>query len=296
MGEVVPYSAVQGYSGLLGQVRAAGLADLDRLFASLAGEPTRVCEEALRDVLPVLGDQYAGTVSMISAEFFDELQDVQGVRKRITPDIVEGPPKDSWHALAGWATSGKNMFEATANDLVYRLVVGGFTKRLTEQSADTMIGNAQAQGSMGYQRVPAAGCCPFCAMLATRGAAYTSAESAGGVVGRGSPIPGAQRRGGQAKGIRPRGSRTVGQAFHDNCSCRVVAVDRGNAVEMGEHAEQYMAAYAKAAQKVGGGLETRHFGQAGSRSHAQFDASGSVVSTKEETNRIVQEMERLLTV
>ena len=149
---------------------------------------------------------------------------------------------------------------------------------------------------MGYQRVPAAGCCPFCALLATRGAAYTSAESAGGVVGRGSPIPGTPRRGGQAKGIRPRGSRTVGQAFHDNCSCRVVAVDRGNAVEMGEHAEQYMDAYAKAAQKVSGSLTTRYFGKAGSRSHAQFDASGSVVSTKEETNRIVQEMERLLTV
>ena len=251
MGEVVPYSAVEGYSGLLGQVRAAGLADLDRLFASLAGEPTRACEEALRDVLPVLGDQYAGTVSMISAEFFDELQDVQGVRKRITPDIVEGPPKDSWHALAGWATSGKNMFEATANDLVYRLVVGGFTKRLTEQSADTMIGNAQAQGSMGYQRVPAAGCCKFCATLATRGAAYKSAESAGAVVGRGTPIPetiwgvtergnAIRKRGGQARGIKPRGSRAVGQTFHDNCSCRVVAVEKGNAVELGDHAKDYL--------------------------------------------------------
>jgi hypothetical protein len=36
---MIPYDAVAGYSALLGQVRAAGVADLDRLAASLSGLP-----------------------------------------------------------------------------------------------------------------------------------------------------------------------------------------------------------------------------------------------------------------
>lgn len=55
----------------------------------------------------------------------------------------------------------------------------------------------------GYRRVTDADPCFFCALLASRGAVYTK-ESATTVVGRGG---------------RPRGSRQIGESYHDHCQC-----------------------------------------------------------------------------
>ncbi|MFI6215642.1 hypothetical protein ACIBCD_26925 [Nocardia brasiliensis] len=54
--------------------------------------------------------------------------------------------------------------------------------------------------------------CAFCAMLASRGPVYRSDKSALTVVGRAG---------------RPRGSRALGELYHDNCDCEVVLVRRG---------------------------------------------------------------------
>ncbi len=57
-----------------------------------------------------------------------------------------------------------------------------------------------------YRRIAQAGACDFCSMLAGRGHVYRSEASAGSVVGR---------RG------RPRGTRRVGQSYHDGCRCHL---------------------------------------------------------------------------
>lgn len=62
---------------------------------------------------------------------------------------------------------------------------------------------------VGFRRVAEAGACDFCLMLEGRGAVYFSRGSAGQVVGRSG---------------RPRGTRALGRAFHDNCRCRVEEV------------------------------------------------------------------------
>lgn len=55
---MIPYEAVQGYATLLGEVRAAGVADLDRLVASLSDLSDSEKYEALSDLLPDLGQRY----------------------------------------------------------------------------------------------------------------------------------------------------------------------------------------------------------------------------------------------
>lgn len=292
---MIPYKAVQGYATLLGEVRAAGVADLDRLVASLSGLSDGEKYEALAELLPDLGQRYEVAVSKVTAEFFSELQDMQGVRKPVAPVELEPVGRASWQALAGWSTSGRTLAERGANELFFRLLSGGFTRRLTEAASDTMVENAAAQGRMRWQRVPAAGCCAFCAMLASRGGAYTSKESATQVVGRGQSV--VYRKRGGVKETRPRGSRGLGQTFHDNCRCSSVAVSEGNTVDLGDQAEKYFKAYAEARDKIlaGVGFETDSWrDREGADHHTTYrvDGSGDPVSSKELTNRIAALMRK----
>ncbi|WP_280393385.1 hypothetical protein [Nocardia wallacei] len=79
---------------------------------------------------------------------------------------------------------------------------------------DAVIDTAASAGDeIGWARVlTGAENCAFCAMLASRGPVYRSDKSASSVVGR---------RG------RTRGTRELGEEFHDHCDCEVVLVRRG---------------------------------------------------------------------
>lgn len=246
---MIPLSATQGYSALLTRLSDSAVVELDRLMGAVAAESPAVQREALMDLLPALGEEYVGASSLVSAQFFTELQEIQQVAKPIAAESLPGVGAKRWHALAGWGTQG-SMFEQGGAQLVYSLLSGGLTKILTEVSADTMFGNAAIQGGMRSQRVPAPGCCAFCGMLASRFAGYTSGKSAGVVVGRGTPV-GKHRL---AKGIRPRGSRAAGEKFHDFCRCRVVTVTEGNEVQLQAQADKYYDAYRDAYDKVDEGL------------------------------------------
>lgn len=283
---MIPYSATLGYSTLLDSLRSSALVDLDRLMASVAGEPLAVQREALMDVLPLLGDQYVGASSLVSAEFFTELQAMNGIKKPISPDVLDGVGAARWHSLAGWGTKAAT-FEQGANALMYSLISGGLTKILTESAADTMIGNAEAQGGMRSQRVPSMGCCAFCGMLASRGATYSSGQ----VVGRGKPL-GSHRL---ARGIRPRGSRKIGEDFHDHCRCTIITVTEGNEVELQETADKYYDSYRDAADKVNDGLTLEHtesMSKDGTRrrTYEWVNAAGDSRSSKQNTADILAAM------
>lgn len=296
------YSLVQAYSTLLNEVQARGVSDLDRLLASLVGSSDREKYSALMELLPELGNNYLGAAGLVSANFFDELQELQEVKKPVVAEPVKDLDRGSWQALVGWGASearspGRTLAGGIANDLFFSLLSGGFTRRVTEGAADTMIGNAAVQGSMRYQRVPSAGCCDFCAMLASRGNVYHSKESAGGVVGRGMSVEYGKRGGPKVTGPRNGLSRGLGEAFHDNCRCKVVAVAEGNTVDLGRQAEDYLERYLEARNKVNDSLEFASDswmspnGDRHSESY-RLDSEGDRVSSKEVTNKITAEMRK----
>ncbi|NIH72223.1 hypothetical protein [Auritidibacter ignavus] len=243
---MIPSSVLGSYSSLRKVISDAAMDDLDSLMVSVLPESPRVQREALRDVMPDLGDRYVGATSMVAAEFFDELMSLQDVAKPVRADtlLVEDPNR--WRSLVDWSAADY-VFERLGADAVFSRLAGGLTKILTEAAADTMIGNAEQQLDNFYsaQRVPQPGCCAFCSMLASRGAVYTE-RSATGVVGRGTPI-GSHRL---AKGIRPRGSRKLGEQFHDYCRCEVVILTQDNQAELLAIQEQHLAAYENAAQNA----------------------------------------------
>lgn len=268
----------------------SALAELDQLMASVAGESPDIQRVALLDMLPLLGEQYAGASSLVSAEFFTELQAMNEVRKPIAAETLDGVGAKRWHALAGWGAAPA-MFEQGGAALVYSLLSGGLTKILTEAAADTMIGNAALQGGMRSQRVPRPGCCAFCGMLASRFADYASERSAGVVVGRGTPV-GKHRL---AKGIKPRGARASGEKFHDFCRCRVVVLTSSNSAELQATADKYFDSYSAAAEKAKAGrrlefTESTASDGSKSRQYQWVNAEGKARNSKETTGDILAAM------
>ncbi len=250
---MIPASLIDAYSALRKRISDAAMEDLDALMLSVLSESPRVQREALLDFLPELGDTYAGATSMVAAQFFDELMELQEVARPVAADTIMFENPDRWRSLVDWGADDY-VFDVLGDDSVYSRLAGGITKTLTEIAADTMIGNAERQLDDYYsaQRVPKPGCCAFCSMLASRGAVYTE-RSASGVVGRGRPV-GSHRL---AKGIRPRGSRKVGEKFHDYCRCEVVILTQENQAELEAIQEEHLAAYRNASQNADAGRSLR---------------------------------------
>lgn len=252
---LIPYSATQSYSLLRAALSDAALVDLDKIMRAVANESQAVQREAMMDLLPALGNQYASATGEVAAVFSGELMELQDVKKPVAPETLALPPAQSWYALAGFGLSDRTL-ERGGMLLAYSLISGGLTKRLTEFAADTMIGNGGIQNvPFSAQRVPRPGCCAFCGMLASRGAVY-STESAGVVGGRGVPVGQGKGRGskGRGRGIKTRGSRAIGESFHDHCRCEVVALTAGNEAQLQADADKYYEAYRESADKVNDGL------------------------------------------
>jgi len=98
-------------------------------------------------------------------------------------------------------------------------------------------------GALGYFRVTSGNPCAFCAALASRGAVYKTRASAARVGGRmgfedrGDEDQGRGQRGrfsnrlgsGQTSTLRQRGTRAIGDRYHDNCSCTPEPIYRPDA-------------------------------------------------------------------
>lgn len=249
---MIPASLIDSYSALRKVISDRAMEDLDSLMLSVLSESPRVQREALMDFLPELGDTYSGATSMVAAQFFDELMVLQDVAKPVAADTIMFEDPNRWRSLVDWGADDY-VFDVLGDDSVYSRLAGGITKTLTEIAADTMIGNAEMQPTrLSAQRVPKPGCCTFCSMVASRGAVY-SPESAAGVVGRGKPV-GSHRL---AKGIRPRGSRKLGEKYHDYCRCEVVVVTPENEAELIAIEEQHLQAYGEAYKNTHDGRELR---------------------------------------
>jgi hypothetical protein len=239
---------------------------------------------------------YAAASSDVSASFYEEVRDLAGVKGSFSAETLDTVEADRWGALVGAGTQPR-MLEQGASNLMFTFLSGGLTSILSTMAADTIYGNAQKDPvTARFQRVPKAGCCGFCGMLASRGADYDSEESALRVVGRGVPVHRTQgKRGGQGKGIKARGSQAVGEKFHDHCKCRTVQVYEGNAVEMQKDASRYFDSYGTARDKVNAGLTlesqtTKSSDGSLKNTYKWVDSDGKQVSSTDKTKMIATAM------
>lgn len=129
----------------------------------------------------------------------------------------------------------------------------------------TVMADRQA---IGFFRVTSGKPCAFCAMLASRGPVYKSAESATRVVGRQAYAAETRyqretRRGGslsrQGFGVstaRARGRRGLGESYHDNCQCSMEPMYREDA-DWPPGARRYREIYDEAAEGTYGSGQTQ---------------------------------------
>ena len=275
-----------------------GVRDLTTLLRTLRGENPAEVAGLLAEMLSPLADPYAAQIGELSADFYMADRATQGVTTAMQPPAPVLPEPDRLAALARWGV-GPLFLETPDHSLVASRLAGGLTGILGDVQRDTTIRFAEEDpAEVRYQRMPQAGCCAFCAMLASRGAVYSSEAAATGVVGRGVPVSKTTgRRGGQGKGIRARGSRGMGEKFHDFCRCVGVAVHAGRRQQMDARAEEYFEAYAEARAKVDERVDynfLHYMDEAGNR-HVDsewIDEDGSVITQPERI--LIAEMRKIL--
>lgn len=248
--------SVEEYARVLDDVGDLASADVVALLRALEGSTADQVRDALLEALLATIDPYSESSALLAAEAYDLARAENGVRGRYRAQPVAPVDSERVNALARWAVDPLYVPDAgtAAWDAMVSALLGGVQRIVADAARDTTAGNLLADEATGrrfYARVARPGCCAFCSMLASRGAEYDSEASATSVVGRGTAITaGPRRRGGQAKGIRARGSRALGQTFHDYCRCIAVASSPTTRDYLAEQQAQHDRRYLEAVDAV----------------------------------------------
>lgn len=228
---------------VLGELERRGRADLKKLWraADLADD----FRALMMDAFPELVLQYGSVAADMAAVWYDEA----GAGLNYLARVADPPPLARFTESAAWALN-----TATGTDAL-ELLGGTFQRGLWDMSRDTTIGNVAAESGAKWARHASANACEFCRMLATRGAVYSSELAAVRVVGRGKDVftqpgkRGKRKRGGQAKGVKPRGTRSLGDKYHDNCHCVAIEVRPGGYYEAPDYVDVWHDEYVNAREE-----------------------------------------------
>lgn len=220
---------------LLGQLSALAGEDLDKLWRIAGSLSQGEFARFILDAFPELVDQYASVASTLAADWYEQTAPGSLYRP------VDAPltPQTALQSSAQWALNTTTGSDALA------LLAGTLQRAIFNGARDTTALNVERERGARWARHASANACPFCKMLATRGAVYASESSASRVGGRGKEMSAADRRDraagrtrrsntqgnaqGQflAGGIKARGNQALGKSFHDNCHCVAIEVRPG---------------------------------------------------------------------
>ena len=165
------------------EARAAliGLTDLARrdLFAiwqELSTLPAEQVSATLRDVLPLIGDQYGLAAAALAADWYDDLREAAEVSGRFLAEPAALPDAERYESLAGWATSPLYQAEPDPSSAL-ALVWGGLQRTIADAHRLTIVDNSiRDPQASGWTRVGVGDNCGFCRMLIDRGHVYTEAS------------------------------------------------------------------------------------------------------------------------
>lgn len=192
------------------------------------------------DAYPSLAMDLAMVAADMAATWYEDAAPTSPYIARPT----DAPPLGQLQANTRWSMLQTDAAVALSGSMT-RVVFGA--------ARDTTMENVAREG-VTWARHASANACSFCRMLATRGAVYSSEQSASQVGGRGKvaapAVPGVSRHGRRAGGIRLRGLQPLGDKFHDHCHCIAVPVRAGGTYTPPPYVEQWMSQYADATAAV----------------------------------------------
>lgn len=249
------------YRTALTTLSAHALSDTRSLLNALDGLPPVEVRDALIQALPEVLSPYMTASGELAATWFEDLRRDAGLPSVYAQTAGVDLSESRVEALVRWSV--KPLFDPDEVVTVESLLSGGSQRIVLGAARETILSaveNESARVLVGFARVARPGCCAFCAMLASRGAVYSSAASAGGVVGVGQahtegktygidPRTGKMRTG----GIKARGPRALGMdKYHDHCHCTAVPVYEGTVMQEVVDAEtdKYLEMYQQAASRL----------------------------------------------
>ncbi|MFF7329648.1 hypothetical protein [Streptomyces sp. NPDC008150] len=194
------------------------------------------------EAVAALVARYSQVSATLAADFYDGEREAAGITGVFTVPLGDPPPEDQTSNSLRWAT--KDLWPRTEDDVATDQ--GPFDTRLetamsrADAAVDRLVLNAgrstvtdavqQDRGAVGYARAAALGCCPFCALMSSRGAVYKDRGTVGGdandqFIGNDSVIK-----------------------YHNYCRCQPIPVFRGQTFALSPKAREWDRIYQQFAQ------------------------------------------------
>ncbi|OZF05239.1 hypothetical protein CH302_01040 [Rhodococcus sp. 15-2388-1-1a] len=215
---------------ILNEVNTLAVEDFTDMWrrASSADLSSAEFRSTIIDATPQIIDPYAAAAADYGVDWYQES----------APDLayqpVAGPMPDP-EKIAG---SSEWALNALGGEALGRFA-GVVQKAIFDTERDTIVANVEQETGARWVRHARTNACEFCRMLATRSAVYTSEAAATSVVGRGVEMSASDRRArarGESRGDRgrflaggrtTRGTRPLGETYHDYCRCTSLEVRPG---------------------------------------------------------------------
>lgn len=141
---------------------------LDQVIIVLEQSPTAANREAILAAIPDIVTAHGNMNAELASEYYRLARVAVGFPDDFIPDPVFDVPADAIAASARWAMD-KNDGRAAAEWLRASML-----RHARRGEAQTVLaGTGRDPNAPRMRRVPAAGACPWCLMLATRGYVYT---------------------------------------------------------------------------------------------------------------------------
>lgn len=194
------------------------------------------------EAVTVLVARYSEMAATLAADFYDGEREAAGVAGVFTVPLTDAPPGGQVDASLRWAT--KDLWPRTEGGTAAQLepldvrlaaamakADGATQKLVAGRGRDTLRQAVEDDPrAVAYARAAALGACSFCKLMASRGAVYKDAQTAG----------------------RDANDRFSGDAsvvkFHNNCHCGIIPVFRGQRFELSPQAARWDEIYREYAQ------------------------------------------------
>lgn len=160
------------------------------------------------DFFPLVADSWSHAAADIATTWYDESADLP-----YTAEPGPLPSEEQLQASASWALT------AHGDDALIRLA-GTLQRAVFDGSRNTILHNVARERGASWARHASANACEFCRMMATRGAAYRSRNTAAG-------------------------------KYHDHCHCIAVEVRPGGRYDPPPYVEQWQQQYQQARRLSG---------------------------------------------
>lgn len=236
MAKRISDSAGDAYRAAQRRITAGLLRDLRRLRRLL--NPSRLQSSVPTWITAVQAaiDQYGHASGALAADFYDAQRAAADVSGRFTVPLADPPPAEQVENSLRWAT--KDLWPRDPDDptttvaqkqpMAVRLEAAEVkaeqvAQRLAAEEGRATIRQAvdRDREAVAYARAAALGACSFCKLMASRGAVYKNAQTAG-----------------RDANERFSGADSVVK-FHNDCHCTIIAVFRGQRFELSAHAAEW---------------------------------------------------------